>query len=135
MTADAVSSILEAELETGTLLVETLDRQRRALIERDLERITELTGILEGQMEHFSMLVDARTEAIDADAPELSEECAQLLRRIRNVETRVLHLAELNQDLIADRLAYVGAMLSTIGLTGAAGYGADTQATAMSRSA
>jgi len=134
MVDDAVNAILEAELETGTLLLDTLERQRQALIARDLDRITELTGILEGQMEHFNILVEIRTETIDADTP-LDDRAAGLLRSIRHTEARVLRLAQLNQDLIADRLAWVGAMLSTIGLTGTAGYGVETRAGALSKSA
>lgn len=134
MTADAVGPILEAELETGALLEQTLERQRTALVARDLDRITELTGVLEGQLEHFNLLVQARTEVFDEDTP-LSDRSADLLRRIRQTEARVLHLCSLNQELIADRLAWVGAMLSTIGLTGAAGYGAAPRTGAMSRSA
>jgi len=134
MTDDPVGCILEAELETGALLERTLERQRKALVARDLDRITELTGTLEGQMEHFNLLVQARTEVLDEDTP-LSDRSADLLRHIRQTEARVLRLSELNQDLIADRLAWVGAMLSTIGLTGAAGYGADATAGHMSRSA
>lgn len=139
MTADALSSILEAELETGELLAETLDRQRRALLERDLDRIMELTGSLEAQVEHFRLLVAARTEALSRIDGEVSAACAALLQRIRPVESRVLRLSELNQDLIADRLACVNSMLSTIGLTGAAGYGSAGSASqhppAISRSA
>ncbi len=128
MTADAVLSILEAELETGELLTETLNRQRQALIERDLDRISEITGLLDGQMEHFSDLVDARKHALGQQETPPGGETAELLRRIRRTEGRVLRLAELNQDLIADRLAYVGAMLSTLGLTEAAGYGSQAAA-------
>ena len=135
MTAEAVSSILEAELETGELLAQTLDRQRRALIRRDLDRITEITGILERQMRHFATLVQERTEALEHAHGPISGERAEILRRIERTEKRVLQLAELNQDLIADRLAWVGAVLSTIGLTGAAGYGVEAQTTALSRSA
>jgi hypothetical protein len=134
MTDEPVGSILEAELETGALLEQTLERQRKALVARDLDRITELTGILEEQMEHFNLLVQARTEALAEEMP-LSDRDAELLRRIRQTEARVLRLSELNQDLIADRLAWVSAMLSTIGLTGAAGYGVDAGAGQISRSA
>lgn len=139
MTTDALSSILEAELQTGQALAETLDRQRQALVARDLERIIELTGTLEGQMEHFRTLVVVRMESLSHFDGELSEACASLLQRTRQMEGRVLRLSELNQDLIADRLAYVNAMLSTIGLTGAAGYGSAGDAaqhrSALSRSA
>ncbi|MFW5866646.1 MAG: flagellar export chaperone FlgN [Armatimonadota bacterium] len=130
MTIADLSSILQSELSAGELLVETLDQQRRALIERDLDRITELTGILEGQMERFSALVDARAEALSGADDLISAEGARVLQRIRQTEGRVLRLATLNQDLIADRLAYVGAMLSTIGITNAAGYGAGPHAAA-----
>ncbi len=124
MTADALTSILEAELETGTLLMSTLDRQREALIARDLDCIDELTAALEGQMAHFGTLVEARMAAMAHDE-DITDRGAELMRRIRHMEARVLRLARLNQDLIADRLAYVGAMLSTLGLTSAAGYAPD----------
>ncbi|MFW5867018.1 MAG: flagellar export chaperone FlgN [Armatimonadota bacterium] len=135
MTADTLSSMLNAELEAGELLAEALDCQRRALIERDLDRISRITGVLEGQMEHFTALVERRIKAVEAAGGALNEDCAELLERIRRTERRVLRLAELNQELIADRLAYVGAMLSTIGMTGPAGYGADTASATVSRSA
>jgi len=121
MTADALTSILEAELKTGTLLMGTLDRQREALIARDLVAIDELTAALEGQMAHFGTLVEARTQAMQADEG-VTDRRAELMRRIRHTEARVLRLARLNQDLIADRLAYVGAMLSALGLKSAPGY-------------
>ena len=124
MTADALTSILEAELQTGTLLMSTLDRQREALIARDLDCINELTVALEEQMAHFGTLVEARTKAMASDQS-VTDDRAELMRRIRHTEARVLRLAILNQDLIADRLAYVGAMLSTLGLTSAAGYAPD----------
>ncbi|MFP4248900.1 MAG: flagellar export chaperone FlgN [Armatimonadota bacterium] len=135
MTADTLSSMLNAELEAGELLAETLDCQRRALIERDLDRISRITGVLDGQMEHFTALVERRIKAVEDAGGALNEDCAELLERIRRTERRVLRLAELNQELIADRLAYVGAMLSTIGMTGPAGYGADTASATVSRSA
>jgi len=131
--------MLEEELQAGKLLAETLDRQREALIARDLDRITELTAALEGQMERFRALVKTRVSALDSGGADLSDEDADVLQRIHRVEGRVLRLAELNQDLIADRLAYVGAMLSTMGMTDAAGYGAAASSAAtvgaMSRSA
>ncbi|MFO8080801.1 MAG: flagellar export chaperone FlgN [Armatimonadota bacterium] len=135
MAADALSSMLNAELETGELLAETLDCQRRALIERDLDRISRITGVLEGQIEHFTALVEGRIKAVEDAGGAPNEDCAELLERVRQTERRVLRLAELNQELIADRLAYVGAMLSTIGMTGPAGYGADTASATVSRSA
>jgi hypothetical protein len=135
MTAADITSVLDEELEIGELLAETLECQRRALLKRDLERISELTGVLEGQMEHFSTVVEARVEAMTGEDVQLGEHCGELLQRVRHIEARILRLAEINQDLIADRLAYVGAMLSTVGLTGAAGYGAQAPASALSRSA
>src|SRR5690554_1608282 len=135
MTADALTSILEAQVQTGALLVETLDRQRAALVERDLERLLEITETLEEQVRDFGALVEARTEAL-ADAPaQPADEHAGLLRRIRRTEARVMRLTRLNQELLADRLAYVGAMLSTVGLAGATGYGAEPRMGALSRSA
>lgn len=124
MSADALTSILEAELQTGTLLMGTLDRQREALIARDLECINELTVTLEEQMAHFATLVETRAKAMASDRS-VTDGRAELIRRIRHTEARVLRLARLNQDLIADRLAYVGAMLSTLGLTSAPGYAPD----------
>lgn len=134
MTADELTCILEAELETGELLADTLDRQRRALVQRDLDRVNEITEVLEGQMEQFGSLVEARTRAMREDAA-ITDRRSDLLERIRRTEGRVLRLAELNQDLIADRLAWVGAMLSTVGLTGEAGYGPEAQGRTLSRSA
>lgn len=135
MTAEALTSILVAELETGTLLAETLDRQRRALLERDLAGVSEATEILEGQIEHLRLLVAARVKTLEDSDGRLSDECAELLRRIRQTEARIARLVGLNQDLIADRLAWTSAMLSTIGITGAAGYGPDAHSAALSRSA
>lgn len=134
MTDDAVASILEAELETGALLLDTLDRQRRALIARDLDLINDLTGALEEQVAQFMALAEARASAV-GDAVEMTGRRAELLRLVRRTEGRMLRLARLNQDLIADRLACVGAMLSTLGLAGAAGYGPGGRDSALSRSA
>lgn len=134
MTADAVTSVLEAELASGELLEVTLERQREALLRRDLDRINELTDTLEGQMEHFGTLVETRSYALDGRAP-VDERSADLLRRVRRTEKRVLRLAEINQDLIADRLACVGALLSTLGLSDPGGYGVEPHPQTMSRSA
>lgn len=123
MAAADSSQMLKAELHTGELLAETLHQQREALVARDLDRITELTVALEGQMERFRAVVDARVAALEGGSEMLSDADAHLLQRVRHTEGRVLRLAELNQDLIADRLACVGAMLSTMGITDATGYG------------
>ncbi|MEA3402911.1 MAG: flagellar export chaperone FlgN [Armatimonadota bacterium] len=113
MTADPIVSVLKAELDTARALVETLEQQRRALIARDLERLNELTEILEGQFEHFNVLLQTRAQAM-REAPDLTDRHGELMRRIARVEVRVMDLAALNQDLVADRLAYVGAMLAVI---------------------
>lgn len=139
MTAHTATSILEAELEASELLAETLNRQRHALIQRDPEGINEITGILEEQMAHLTDVVRTRTDLLGRKETRLTAEQAELVRRIRRSEARVLRLAELNEELIADRLAYVGAMLSLIGPGNPAGYGADARAEvpvgAMSRTA
>lgn len=135
MTADVLDSILEAELDTSRLLLDTLDRQREALIARDVEQIDELTDLLENQMTHFNTLVETRMRAMRAD-DRVTDRRAELMRRIRHTEARMLRLARLNHDLIADRLSYVGAMLATLGLRGADGYGPErTRSGALLRSA
>ncbi|MGC9320595.1 MAG: flagellar export chaperone FlgN [Armatimonadota bacterium] len=136
MTADPIVSVLEAELETARALVETLEQQRRALIARDLERLSELTEILEGQFEHFNTVLQTRTQAMQ-EAPELTDRHADLVRRISRAEVRVVNLATLNQDLVADRLAYVGAMLGALLPECGDGYqpGAARPALSVSRSA
>lgn len=136
MTIDSIRPLLEEELELGCALAQTLDRQRRALIDRDLDRLTELTGILEGQFKRFNELLTARADRPSPDRP--GDDDPRLMRQIARIERRVMDLAQLNQELIADRLAYVGAMLGVI-MPGETrpGYGPDgsRHPAAISRSA
>ncbi len=113
MTADALLSILEAELDTGAALVDTLERQRVALVERDLDRITELTDILAGQFGHLNTLLQMRESAM-RDEPDTDDARAAMMRRVRRVEACVINQAAVNQTLLADRLAYVAAMLGAL---------------------
>lgn len=121
MTSDVLSALLEAELDAGTLLLNALDRQREALVARDLEAMDDLTAALEDRMAQFSALVQTRIESL-ASRPDLTDHHRALVQRARHTEARLLRLAQLNHDLIADRLACVGAMLATLGLTTEAGY-------------
>lgn len=113
MTADAIVSILEAELDSGAALLETLECQRVALIERDLKRLDEITGTLQDQFAHFNLVLQSRAQALDGVAP-LDDRTAGLLRRARLLEARVAGLAQLNNELLADRLARVNAVLSAL---------------------
>lgn len=137
MTDDPVVAVLRAELETGEELARSLERQREALVTRNIDRLGELTEIIEGQFAHFNTLMQTR-ERILGDAPALTDATAALLRQIARTEARIKELAELNQSLIADRLAYVGAMLSAIRPERGAAYSAGGQMraqAALSRSA
>ncbi len=134
MTRDGRTAILEAELQTAELLTETLDNQREALVERDVDRLNEVTAALEDQIAHFGTLVEARKTELEG-GPSPREAEAELLRQIRGAERRLLHLAEINQDLIADRLACVSGLLSTLGLTDTGVYGPQRQHQRVRRSA
>ncbi len=124
MTDDPLVAILEAELEAGTGLMEALDRQREALVERDLCAIEETSRALEPLMAQFGIFVDARKRVLDGDGQRPPQR--DLMQRVRHTEAGILRLAQLNQDLLADRLAYVGAMLSRLGLAGQVGYAPET---------
>ncbi len=121
MTDDPLVAILEAELAAGTRLMEALDRQREALIARDLCAIEEISSDLEPLMAQFGIFLEARKRALDED-----RQCRllppDLMQRVRQAEGRILRLAQLNQDLLADRLAYIGAMLAKLGLVSQVGY-------------
>ncbi len=124
MTTDPIVSVLEAELETGRALADTLERQRMALIERDVDMINELSGIIEGQFEHFNLLLQTRARAM-ADDDAITDRRAALVREVAHVEARMMDLARLNQTLLADRLAYVTAVLGALAPDAAgAGYSA-----------
>jgi hypothetical protein len=121
MTADAVVSILEAELESGGVLVATLEHQRVALIERDLTRLDELTGQLQGQFAHFSLLLRTRVRSMETTGA-LSDRGAALLREAQRLEARVAGLAQLNNELLADRLACVNTVLAALLPEATGGY-------------
>jgi len=121
MTADAIVSILEAELAAGAALAETLERQRVALIARDLEGIDELTERLQEQFAHFHAVLRSREQALPAVGSP-GDRVAALLREARDLEARVVGLARLNNELLADRLARVNTVLSALLPETAAGY-------------
>ncbi len=121
MTADVVVSILEAELTAGGMLTETLERQRVALIERDLKCLDELSERLHEQFAHFHLLLQSREQALAAAGP-LGDRSAALLREARRLEARVVGLARLNNELLADRLARVNAVLASLLPETAVGY-------------
>ncbi len=139
MAADAMTELIEAELELGEALIETLERQRTALFARDTERMSELTEVLEGQLGQFAELLERRFDGGEDDTrPTFRQH--ELIERVRRTEARVTQLADFNQELIADRLAWSNAMLSAIGIgESGAGYGRDEgdspSASAVSRSA
>ncbi|MGD9498188.1 MAG: hypothetical protein AB7Y46_17940 [Armatimonadota bacterium] len=120
MSAGPIVSPLEAALQTGQALVEDLERQRMALIERDLDRVNELTHTLEGRFRRFALLLHTRAGLLTAEGT-LTEGQAALLREVGHVEARVVGLARLNQELLADRLAGVSAMLGLLLPDSAAG--------------
>ncbi len=140
MTNEATVALLESELELGEALIETLESQRSALLERDLDQMEQFTDLLEEQLELFLGLLEKRShmpeEEIAATGPTRA-----LLDRLRRTEVRVIELAEFNEKLIADRLAWSNAMLAALGMAGTEkGYGPDsdglqTSQCALSRSA
>jgi len=123
MTTDPIVSVLEAELETGRALADTLERQRVALIERDVDQVNELCGILEGQFEHLNLLLQTRARAM-ADDGAITDRRAALVREVAHVEARMMDLAQLNQTLLADRLAYVTVVLGALAPDDAGAYSA-----------
>ncbi len=123
MTTDPIVSVLEAELETGRALADTLERQRVALIERDVDQVNELSGILEGQFEHLNLLLQTRARAM-ADDGAITDRRAALVREVAHVEARMMDLAQLNQTLLADRLAYVTVVLGALAPDDAGAYSA-----------
>ena len=134
MTDDPMKSVLEAELDSAGRLLESLEQQRQALLARDLDLVDELTASIEQQFEHFGLLIETRVTALRADGAHHVRHGA-LLRRLRSTETRLLRLAQLNHELIADRLAHVGAMLSVVGMSIEPGYASHAPGASMSRSA
>lgn len=125
---------LEAELELGEAVAETLERQRSALLERDLNQMNELTDVLENQLRQFAGLLEgspAREASIPATGPQRA-----LLERVRRTRVRVMELADFNEKLIADRLAWSNAMLTALGMTDAGpGYAPEGQRRSGSKSA
>lgn len=113
MNADALTSLLEAELDASRALAETLEAQRRALLEPEPAVLSALTDRLAGQFEHLSTLLQARWAAFDPP-PALDAREAALLREARLMQARVAGLAQLNQELLADRIAYVGVVLGAL---------------------
>lgn len=115
MSDDTVVSILEAELEMGRELAHTLECQRQAIIDRDIARLDELTGILEGQFGRFNELLTARVGAKDT-SPRIDDRRAELERQAMHVEARVVSLARLNHELLADRLAGFAPLVAALAL-------------------
>jgi len=113
MTAEALVSLLEAELDASRALAETLEAQRRALLEPEPAVLSALTDRLAGQFGHLSALLQMRWDAAEP-APALDAQEAALLREARLVQARIAGLAQFNQELLADRLAYVGVILGAL---------------------
>ena len=103
---------LSAELLAAGQLARSLENQRDALVAQDAERLDEMTASLQEQFEQFRYLVQRREAAFNG-APPTGEE-SDLLRQLRAVEYRVQALAQLNQEILADRLAYLRAMLALL---------------------
>ena len=113
---------LSVELEAVQKLAESLESQRDALIERDIGHIEDLSVRLEDGFAQVGDLAVER-EAAFRDAPLPSSEELALLRQLRAAEHQVMSLADLNQQIIADRLAYLRVMLDQMHPDGqSAGY-------------
>jgi hypothetical protein len=104
---------LSAELEAARELAELLERQRDALIAQDTERLDEVTAGLQERADQFRYLVQTREQAF-REAGELGSEDIAFLRELHSVEAQLQSLAQLNQQIIADRLAYVRVLLSRL---------------------
>ena len=104
---------LAAELEAARALTELLQRQRDALIAQDTERLDEVTARLQEQFGQFRYMVQTREAAL-GEAPDLGPDEVALLRELRTAESELQILAEVNQQILADRLAYVRALLGQI---------------------
>jgi hypothetical protein len=123
---------LAAELEAARELAGLLESQRDALIAQDTERLDEVTAALQEHTGQFRYLVQTREQAF-REAPELDTEDIAFLRELHSVEAQLQSLAQLNQQIIADRLAYVRVLLSRICPDeGEIGY-APTRRTAMGK--
>ena len=123
MICQASVELLEAELELGAGLVEALERQRSALLQRDLDQIDELTELLEKQLHLFVGLLERRSGELEGSVAATGPD-RELLDRVRRTEVRVMELAEFNENLIADRLAWSSAMLVALGVADTGpGYG------------
>ncbi|MCD6362145.1 MAG: flagellar export chaperone FlgN [Armatimonadetes bacterium] len=109
---DAIAA-LAAEVDCTCSVCELLERQREALLERDLPRINALTRELETAFEALVAAVDARTRAFAA-TDVAGSEVRQLARRAREAQARLSVLVALNQAIIGDRLACISAALGVI---------------------
>lgn len=117
------TGLLEAELELGEALAHTLEEQRDALLASDLVRINTLTELLEEQLKLFVGLIERRCRLAETET-EFSGRDRELLHRTRRTEVRVMELADFNEKLIGDRIAWSTAMLSALGMSEAgSGYG------------
>ncbi len=125
---------LSAELKAAERLTQSLEGQRDALIAQDADRLDEVTASLQDQFEQFRYLVQRREAAFGDMSPPTGEEL-DLLSRLRAADYRAKTLAELNQEILADRLAYLRAMLALLRpKEQAAGYGPAGQANGASNS-
>lgn len=113
MTAQTLVSLLEAELTASRAVAETLDVQRRALLAPEPSVLEEISDRLADEFEHLSALLQMRQAACDSE-PEPNTRAAALLREVRLTQARIAGLAGLNQELLADRLAYVSAILGAL---------------------
>lgn len=119
---------LSAELEAAEQLARSLEGQRDALIAQDADRLDDTTASLQDQFEQFRYLVQRREAAFGDETSPTGEEL-DLLRQLRAADYRVKSLAELNQEILADRLAYLRAMLALLRPEEqAVGYGPPGQA-------
>ena len=112
MSADA-TTMLEAEINHTRRVCELLERQREALLARDLTRIERVTGALEAEFEGLASVAAERAGAM-ARTPLADTVAGRLLGEVRAAQSRLCMLLELNQAIIGDRLAYVSAVLGHI---------------------
>jgi hypothetical protein len=110
------AGLLEAELELGEALVQTLEEQRDALLASDLVRINRLTEVLEEQLKLFVELIERRCAPSETES-DFTGRDLELLHRAKRTEVRVMELADFNEKLIGDRLAWSTAMLSALGMS------------------
>jgi len=104
---------LTVELQAAHQLAQSLESQREALIAKDTDRLAEITASLRDQFALFRSAV-AEREANFGAAPTPSGKELALLAQLRAADYRVKALAELNHEILADRLAYLRLMLEQI---------------------